>query len=247
MRKIGSNQIKKNVSQFNEDVRTTGSYRYTTDRLSANLANARISRAVATAYHFSGKRVLDLGCGDGSYTLEFPSLGASHVLGVDPASAAIDAACAKASAYALESAVQFEVGNIYEMSTYLKEDRFDCIVLRGVLHHLPDPARAIAGMAGFKGSILVVEPNGLNPVLKLLERYSTYHVEHEERSFAPSLIHRWLQSAGFRISSSSLINLVPFFCPDAAARALRLVEPLIEHTPLIRDIACGQSVIVARP
>ncbi|PSM13437.1 MULTISPECIES: class I SAM-dependent methyltransferase [Stenotrophomonas] len=239
-------RVKKNVAQFDDDVRATGSYRYTTDRLSSNLANARISSAVAAAFPFQGKRVLDLGCGDGSYTLEFPGMGAAHALGVDPAAVAIEAAQARAATHGLASRVEFAVGNIYDIGAVLEEGRFDCIVLRGVLHHLPDPAGAIAGLAGFKGSIVVVEPNGLNPVLKLLERFSRYHIEHEERSFTPWAIRGWLRAAGFNSISTSTINLVPFFCPDAAARGLRVLEPLVEHLPIARDIACGQNVMLAQ-
>jgi 2-polyprenyl-3-methyl-5-hydroxy-6-metoxy-1,4-benzoquinol methylase len=102
----------------------------------------------------------------------------------------------------LDATVKFEVGNIYALESFIADKRFDCIVLRGVLHHLPDPARAIAGLAAFGGTIIVLEPNGNNPVLKLLEKYSRYHIEHEERSFTPALIRSWLVAAGFRVCSS---------------------------------------------
>lgn len=236
---------KKNVSQFDDDVRRTGSYAYTAERLSARYANARLSEAIAESFDFSGKRVLDLGCGDGAYTLEFASLGVAEVVGIDPAEVAIGAANEKAKRLGIDSKVKFEVGNIYTLGSYLAGGRFDCIVLRGVLHHLPDPEKAIGNLAGFKGTIIVLEPNGNNPVLKLLEKYSKYHIEHEERSFVPSLIKRWLTTSGFRVVSTRLINLVPFFCPNWMARILRVVEPLVERLPFVRDIACGQTIIVA--
>lgn len=237
---------KKNVSQFDEDVRKTGSYAYTAERLSACFANSRISECIAQSYDFSGKTVLDLGCGDGTYTLEFPTLGVKEVVGVDPAGVAIEAANAKARKLGVDTTVKFEVGNIYALEPYLAGNYFDCIVLRGVLHHLPDPARAIAGLVAFGGTIVVLEPNGNNPVLKLLEKYSRYHIEHEERSFAPALIHTWLTAAGFCVSSSKVLNLVPMFCPDWMAKVLRVVGTIVERLPLVRDIACGQVVIVAR-
>lgn len=238
--------VKKNVSQFDEDVLKTGSYAYTAERLSARLANSRISECIAQSYDFTGKTVLDLGCCDGAYTLEFPTLGVKVAVGVDPAGVAIEAANAKVHELGLNGTVKFEVGNIYELDSYLSGNRFDCIVLRGVLHHLPDPAQAIAGLADFGGTIVVLEPNGNNPVLKLLEKYSRYHIEHEERSFAPALIRSWLNTAGFRMDSSKVFNLVPMFCPDWMAKVLRVVGPLVERLPLLRDIACGQSIIVAR-
>jgi len=237
---------KKNVSQFDDDVRRIGSYAYTTERLSAQFANARMSQGIAQSYDFAGKTVLDLGCGDGTYTLEFVKLGVKEIVGVDPAAVAIEAANARARTLGVDATVKFEVGNIFSPDSYIGDERFDCIVIRGVLHHLPDPARAISGLAAFGGTVIVIEPNGNNPVLKLIERYSAYHVAHEERSFSPALIRSWLTSAGFRVNSTALINLVPFFCPDWMARLLRIFEPLVERLPLLRDISCGQSIIVAR-
>jgi 2-polyprenyl-3-methyl-5-hydroxy-6-metoxy-1,4-benzoquinol methylase len=238
--------IKKNVSQFDKDVQQTGSYAYTAERLSASIANARFSECIASSYDFKNKTVLDLGCGDGTYTLEYAKLGVAKVVGVDPASAAIEVANAKAKKLGVDTTVTFEVGNIYALEDYLADNKFDCIALRGVLHHLPDPERAIAGLAAFKGTIIVLEPNGNNPVLKLLEKYSRYHVEHEERSFSPKLIHAWFTAAGFTIKSSKVFNLVPMFCPDWMAKLLLVAGPLVEHIPLLRDIACGQSLIVAK-
>ena len=83
---------KQNVRRFDEDVREQGAYAYTGDRLSARLANARISRSIAESFDFRGASVLDLGCGDGAYTVEFPTLGVRQVVGLDPAAVAIDAA-----------------------------------------------------------------------------------------------------------------------------------------------------------
>ncbi len=245
MTQIQNADIKKNVNQFEEDVRKTGSYAYTAECLSAQFANARISQSIAEAYSFADKAVLDIGCGDGTYTLEFSKLGVKKILGVDPAGAAIEAANAKAQQVGLETLVKFETGNIYALESLLKDSQFDCIVLRGVLHHLPDPERAITSLKSFKGTIVVLEPNGNNPVLKVLEKYSRYHIEHEERSFSPALIRTWLSDAGFQIRSSQFLNLIPMFCPDWMAKSLRIIGPFIERLPLLRNIACGQTVIVA--
>jgi len=237
---------KDNVRRFDEDVRDQGAYAYTGDRLSAKLANARISRAIAGAFDFRSASILDLGCGDGAYTVEFATLGVRQIVGIDPAPGAVEAARNRAFALGLADTVRFEVGNIYDLAEYLTPGRFDCIVIRGVLHHLPDPARALAGLAAFQGTVIVLEPNGNNPALKLLERFSRYHIEHEERSFRPALIRRWLAAAGLSVRSSQLLNLVPFFCPAPIARVLNLISPLVEGVPLLRDLVCGQAIITAR-
>lgn len=237
--------IKQNVHRFGADVTAAGSYLYTAERRSARAANARLSSSISDIYDFRGKSVLDIGCGDGAYTVEFPALGVRRIVGIDPAAAAVAAANLRAASQGVSDTASFEVGNIYNLGKHLIAQDIDCIVLRGVLHHLPDPARAIAGLADFNGAILIVEPNGANPILKLIEKYSRYHVEHEERSFAPSLIRRWLHRTGFRVEESQLVNLVPFFCPDWAVAPLQWAEWPVERLPLVRDIACGQSVMLA--
>jgi 2-polyprenyl-3-methyl-5-hydroxy-6-metoxy-1,4-benzoquinol methylase len=237
---------KENVLRFDSDVLTGGSYIYTSERLSARSANARISRSVAEAFDFRGKTVLDVGCGDGAYTIEFPALGAIKVLGIDPASAAVEAATVRSELMMIDEVARFAVGNIYALDSVLSEDAFDCIVIRGVLHHLPDPERAISALSSYNGTLIIVEPNGNNPVLKLLEKYSEYHVDHEEQSFSPALIRRWLTQAGFHDLQTKMVNLVPFFCPDWMISPLQSIERLVERLPLIRDLSCGQSVIVAR-
>lgn len=238
--------IKDNVQRFDDDVLKTGSYAYTAEKLSAKFANSRISKAIANCYDFSGKRVLDLGCGDGTYTLEFQSLGALEVLGIDPAKTAVDAANRKAANAGLSAIVSFEVGNIYALKEQIGNRTFDCVVLRGVLHHLPDPKKAVDCISSLANTVIILEPNGCNPVLKLLERFSSYHVEHEEKSFLPSTIKSWCKLAGLNVTESELLNLVPMFCPDWLAKICRGIEPVVESTPLVRDIGCGQCIIVAR-
>ena len=213
--KIDANQsIKDNVHRFNDDITTTGSYKYTANKLSSQIASSRISECIAACYDFSGKTILDIGCGDGAYTLEFPALGASAVLGVDPAEVAIQTATNNAKKNGLDKIVCFEVGNIFDFKTQNPSRHFDCVVIRGVLHHLSDPQKAIESISTVADTIIILEPNGLNPVLKLIERLSSYHRLHEERSFFPSTIKRWCTSAGLNVTTSQQLNLVPFFCPD---------------------------------
>lgn len=237
--------VKDNVHRFDDDVRETGSYAYTAEKLSAQFANARISESIAKSYDFSGKRILDLGCGDGTYTLEFPALNAINVLGIDPAEVAVEAANRKAKNAGLDAAVRFEVGNIYALKEQIGDHRFDCVVLRGVLHHLPDPKKAIESIAPLANTVIILEPNGYNPVLKLLERFSHYHIEHEERSFLPSTIKSWCESAGLKVGLIEHLNLVPMFCPDWMAKTCRSMEPIVEKIPVLREIGCGQCLIVA--
>jgi ubiquinone/menaquinone biosynthesis C-methylase UbiE len=85
------------------------------------------------SFPFKGNSVLEVGCGDGAYTVEFPALGVKRVLGIDPAAVAIEAATARSSALGLADVAQFAVGNIYSLDELIATNQFDCIVMRGVL------------------------------------------------------------------------------------------------------------------
>ena len=83
-----------NIVSFNRDIEANAGYLYTTNaRLSSRLANRRLTDAALAIINMSGKRVIDVGCGDGTYTMELFDLGHPKIMyGVDPASEAIKVA-----------------------------------------------------------------------------------------------------------------------------------------------------------
>src|SRR5262249_40247844 len=81
---------KRNVEQFNQDVLAAGGYAYTDPaRVSARLNVAKMDQIIAGLGDFTNKAVLDIGCGDGISTRRLLDFGASYVLGIDPAEAAV--------------------------------------------------------------------------------------------------------------------------------------------------------------
>ncbi|MEE3330545.1 MAG: class I SAM-dependent methyltransferase [Myxococcota bacterium] len=228
----------RNVQAFNEDAAAHDGYVYTTsDRLSCQLSNARMTRAILELGDVAGKRVIDIGCGDGTYTASLAEAGAASVLGVDAADVAIERARDRCEA--MEN-VTFDVVDIYALEA--PAERYDLAVVRGILHHLYDVERAIERIAAVAGEIVVLEPNGYNPVLKAIEKLSPYHVEHEEKSYAPRNLDRWFENCGGRIDASKYVGLVPMFCPDTLARLCKAAEPIVEGTPGLRAVTCGQYV-----
>ncbi len=228
----------RSVQKFNEDVRANDGYRYTSNaKLSSTIANARIQRAVAQLVELTGKRVIDVGCGDGTYTEELLGMGATYVLGVDAATDAIELATKRAG---VGSKLSFRAIAVDQLPSI--GDHFDIAVVRGLLHHLYEAGTAAASICKIADEIVVVEPNGYNPVLKVIEKVSRYHIEHEEKSYPPRRLDRWFEREGAIVQDSKFIGLVPMFCPDAMARGLKKVEPLVERMPLVRAISCGQYV-----
>lgn len=231
----------KNIEAFNRDA-TGGGYVYTErGGYSSQVANRRLTDAVLAMAELRGKTVLDVGCGDGTYTFELAAEGPTVVLGVDAADVAVARARARADELALNN-VEFAVGDAYELEKLGRQ--FDVAVVRGVLHHLYDASRAVRSVMQVAREVVVVEPNGYNPVLKMIEKISPYHREHEEKSYPPFQLNRWFESQGAQVVRSAYVGLVPFFCPELLARALKKIEPIVEGVPLLRELGC--AVYVAR-
>ncbi len=226
---------------FNQDIARNGGYVYTTNsRLSSRIANQRQTRALMALAEFAGKRVLDIGCGDGTYTCELFDLGGPvSVHGVDPAEEAIATAQTKIG----ERVVTFAAASAYDLP--FETGCFDIACIRGVLHHLDRPAAALREALRVANEIVVIEPNGYNLALKAIEKASPYHVAHEEKSYAPRHLDRWVLEQGGQVIRRQWTGLVPFFCPDWIARVLKRVEPWVEALPFVSSVACGNYVFRA--
>lgn len=232
----------KNIRIFETDVVNGGGYAYTAQgRLSCFLSNQRMSNAIVQLVNLKGKTVIDIGCGDGTYTRELIERGPIRILGVDAAAEAIHAAREKTREF---SHVKFEVHDVYEIPK--PGQPYDIAIVRGILHHLYKPEHAIERICRMAKEIVVIEPNGYNPILKIIEKTSHYHVQHEEKSYLPHLLDRWFMNNSGSIVHRLYIGLVPMFCPDWVVSTLKFLEPLVEATPVIRNICCGQYVQLVR-
>ena len=189
-----------------------------------------------------GQRVIDIGCGDGTYTIELFERGQpASICGVDLAQQAIEVARQKASGRNIQFAVESAYGLPYASNS------FDVACLRGVLHHTDRPMDALREALRVAPLVVIIEPNGYNPVLKVLERVSSYHREHREKSYSPRKLDRWVYDLCGCVQKRKWVGLVPMFCPDWMARVLKAVEPYFEEFPCIRCLACGQYVLAVRP
>lgn len=220
---------------FSNDMNSHGGYAYTTDRLSAKMSNARISKSILAMDNFVGKKVLDIGCGDGAYSIELAQAGAALVMAIDPVKNAVENAAKK---YSHIRNLKFEAVNIYDIE--IPQQPYDIAVLRGVLHHLPDLEKGIEIACKLAKKIIVMEPNGYNPVLKIIEKTSSYHIEHNEQSFTPAKLRRLFEKNGGKIVFDEFVGLVPFFCPDYFAKIMKFFEKAVESIPVINAISCGQ-------
>jgi ubiquinone/menaquinone biosynthesis C-methylase UbiE len=224
---------------FSQDVNEFGGYAYTTQALSGRMSNARISKSILAMDILTGKKIIDIGCGDGTYSYELAQQKPALVVAIDPVENAVKAASKK---YKEVKNLRFECVDLYQME--IPQKPYDIAVLRGVLHHLHDLEKGIEIACKLAKKILVIEPNGYNPVLKIIEKTSRYHIKHGEQSFTPARL-RWIfKKYGGAVVFDEFVGLVPFFCPDKAANFLKFFEKTVESIPLLRAIACGQYVFL---
>jgi ubiquinone/menaquinone biosynthesis C-methylase UbiE len=92
-----------------------------------------------------GKRVLEIGCGIGTDTINFARVGA-RVTSVDLSEESLEIARQRVKVYGLENQVRFFCGNAEELSGFVPIEPYDLIYSFGVIHHTPHPERVLEEM-----------------------------------------------------------------------------------------------------
>ena len=92
---------------------------------------------------WNGKRVLEIGCGIGTDTINFARHGA-EVTAVDISGRSLDVARARAAVYGLAHQITFYQANVEELTEFVPVRPYDLVYSFGVLHHTPHPSRAVA-------------------------------------------------------------------------------------------------------
>ena len=233
----------KESAPFDLDIEQKGRYQYSDDsRFSTRIAMERYTRMILSSTDFKGKSVLDVGSGDGTSTAELAILSkAAYVLGVEPSSKAVQRAD---SVYKDELPHLHFICGVSEMLLD-KPERFDIAVYRGVIHHVADPAQELQNALTLARKVVILEPNGQNPLMKLVEKIVPYHRKHKERSYSMTTISRWISFHGGIVVMRRFFGLVPLFSPRIIACIGRWMEPFVERIPVVSRFCCGQYIVVA--
>jgi ubiquinone/menaquinone biosynthesis C-methylase UbiE len=85
-----------------------------------------------------GKKVLEIGCGIGTDTINFARAGAK-VTTVDLSDKSMELARRRAAVFGLEDRIRFCPGNAEELSKFVPVEPYDLIYSFGVIHHTPHP------------------------------------------------------------------------------------------------------------
>ena len=99
--------------------------------------------AFADFERWRGKRVLEIGCGIGTDTMNFARHGA-RVTAVDLSEKSLTLARRRAQVFGLEDSIEFIQADAERLSERVPGEPYDLIYSFGVIHHTPHPERVIA-------------------------------------------------------------------------------------------------------
>jgi tRNA (mo5U34)-methyltransferase len=175
--------------------------------------------ADAVPHDLRGRRVLDIGCNAGFYSIEMKRRGASRVIGIDDDARYL--AQARFAADYLQLDIEFRQLSVYDVAQL--GERFDVVLFMGVLYHLRHPLLALDLLHDHVvGDLLVVQSmlRGNNGAITVAPDYSFEEVaifdapeypklHFVEQRYAHDPTNWWvpnraclegmLRSAGFRI------------------------------------------------
>jgi len=106
--------------------------------------------AFAEFPRWAGKRVLEIGCGIGTDTVNFARAGAA-VTAVELSGRSAHLARERAAVYGLSDRVAIHVGNAEELRSILEPQQFDLVYSFGVIHHSPHPRRIVEHLMPYMG------------------------------------------------------------------------------------------------
>jgi len=200
------------------------------DRITGRTWSAALEMAAEIGIPQPG-RILDLGCGDGTFSNRLLAQKYESILGVDFSEAGI----ARASTQAASPSVTFKVMDLV-VDDLRTLGQFDGVFCMGILHHVKKQAPQILKvLRTMTGHIIVLEPNGAHIVRKALELTPAYIAAGED-SFRHSQLVDMFRAARFKVVIHRRLNIFPNNAPDWAFRVMKPIEPVIENTPILRGL-----------
>ncbi|OGZ01523.1 MAG: hypothetical protein A3G64_01595 [Candidatus Liptonbacteria bacterium RIFCSPLOWO2_12_FULL_60_15] len=202
-----------------------------------------------------GKKVLEYGCGTGSFSFFLASLGA-HVTGIDISDVGIRQATEASKEKGLSRNTEFLVMDA-EATTF-PDNSFDVICTAGVLHHL-DRAKAFPEMARIlkpDGAAIATEPLAHNPFIQayrkltphLRTEFEAEHILHARKDIA--LARKYFNKVEVRFFHLATLLTVPFRkLPffSQLLNAMEKVDAVLLKVPYIRRHAWMMVFVLSEP
>ncbi len=113
---------------------------------------------------WKGNKVLEIGCGIGTDTINFARHGA-QVTAVELSGESLKMACKRAEVFGLQDRINFFQGDSEQLAEFVEPEPYDLVYSFGVIHHSPHPERIVDQMRRF------VAPGGTVKIM-VYHRYS---------------------------------------------------------------------------
>ena len=189
-----------------------------------------------TSHLKPGMTVLELGCGNGSFTRELARSGA-QIVAIDVSPELLEIAKLNCSA----PNVQYQIQNAYALS--YSEGAFDSIVGSSVLHHLEVEQALLDAYRVLKpgGTIYFTEPNMLNPQIALQKNVPWIKRKlgdsPDETAFFRWPLRRLLKKTGYRDIRIDPFDFLHPKTPIALIDPVNAFGRFLERVPVISEIA----------
>jgi 2-polyprenyl-3-methyl-5-hydroxy-6-metoxy-1,4-benzoquinol methylase len=182
---------------------------------------------------WSGKRVLEVGCGIGTDSINFARAGA-ELTAVDLSPESLRIARQRAEVMGVADRIEFLNANAEELTTAVSGQPYDLIYSFGVIHHTPSPERALAEMRALAAPgttlklmvyhriswkvlwILLAEGHGRFWELdELIARYSEAQTGCPVTfAYSRRKARELVESHGFRVDEVSVDHVFPYRIRD---------------------------------
>jgi 2-polyprenyl-3-methyl-5-hydroxy-6-metoxy-1,4-benzoquinol methylase len=183
--------------------------------------------------HWRGKKVLEIGCGIGTDSINFARHGA-QVTAVDLSQQSLELARQRVAVYGLQDQVRFYSGSAEDLTQFVPVEPYDLIYSFGVIHHTPNPEKVVEQMRSYArpGTTikLMVYYRRSWKVFWILMGYGKGQfwrlpelvAEHSEAQTGCPVTYTYtreegrklIESSGFRLRDSFVDHIFPYSIPE---------------------------------
>lgn len=182
---------------------------------------------------WKGKKVLEIGCGIGTDTINFARHGA-QVTAVDLTENSLQVARQRAKVFGLDDQIRFIQANAEHLSDSVPVQQFDLIYSFGVIHHTPHPERVLEELRKYVGPEstvkIMVYYRWSWKVLWILLTYGKCQfwklnrliADYSEAetgcpvtySYSRTSGRKWLEDHGFQVTDTMVDHIFPYSIPE---------------------------------
>ncbi len=194
----------------------------------------------------TGMRVLDVGCGTGSYTRPLAQRSGALIIAFDVTPEVLPQAREQTPDNA--EVVAAEAGRLP-----FGDESFDAVVGNAVLHHLPldDTIPELMRVLKPGGRFCFAEPNLINPhmYIQLQVPYFRRRIEAspDEVAFVRWTLRPQLERLGLTVDAITPFDFLYPALPKAWIKGAEKLGRILEATPLVREIAGSLLIRAQKP